>query len=119
MCVRMYGSAAHSIGSLRNTSGDWLMFGFYIRNNIGITLQCYVTGILFGPGSVSYTVYNGALAGVVAGYVVFLRLGETFFPFVAARETNVIISGVVVRLVITCSERVVKRCGAETDFDQY
>jgi hypothetical protein len=43
---QMYGPSAHVIGRVRNAGDDWMMFGFYIMNNIGIAFQCYVTGIL-------------------------------------------------------------------------
>jgi uncharacterized membrane protein SpoIIM required for sporulation len=63
-----------------------MMFGFYIMNNIGIAFQCYVTGILFGIGSVIFLVLNGTYGGAVAGYVSALGLGGTFFPFVATHS---------------------------------
>ncbi len=42
---------------------DWTMFGFYIMNNIGIAFQCYVTGVVFGLGSLFYLVSNGVFGG--------------------------------------------------------
>src|SRR5687768_1368881 len=36
----MYSGTAESIGRLRTAENDWVMFGFYIRNNIGVAFQC-------------------------------------------------------------------------------
>lgn len=78
---RMYGDAGRSIGA-RDASDDWMMFGHYIRNNIGIAFQCFASGLLVGIGSVFFTVYNGVMIGAVAGYLTSRGLGGTFFPFV-------------------------------------
>jgi uncharacterized membrane protein SpoIIM required for sporulation len=83
---RMYAPTANAIGSMRNADGDWQMFGFYIMNNIGIAFQCYVTGIVFGVGSLFFLAYNGAFGGAVGGYVASLGFGGTFFPFIATHS---------------------------------
>jgi uncharacterized membrane protein SpoIIM required for sporulation len=83
---RMYAPSADAIGRMRNVDSNWQMFGFYIMNNIGITFQCYVTGILFGAGSVFFLAYNGAFGGAVGGYVASLGYGGTFFPFIATHS---------------------------------
>jgi uncharacterized membrane protein SpoIIM required for sporulation len=62
------------------------MFGFYIMNNIGIAFQCYVTGVVFGLGSLFFLAYNGAFGGAVGGYVANLGYGGTFFPFIATHS---------------------------------
>src|SRR5690606_19955969 len=36
----MYAEGAQSIGRRRTAESDWIMFGYYIRNNIGIGFQC-------------------------------------------------------------------------------
>jgi len=82
----MYSPSAESIGRLRDAGSNWVMFGFYIKNNIGIAFQCYVTGILFGLGSLLFLGQNGAFGGAVAGYVASLGYGGTFFPFVATHS---------------------------------
>jgi uncharacterized membrane protein SpoIIM required for sporulation len=83
---RMYAPSAESIGRTRDAGSNWMMFGFYIMNNIGIAFQCYVTGIIFGIGSVLFLGFNGAFGGAVAGYVAALGLGGTFFPFIATHS---------------------------------
>jgi uncharacterized membrane protein SpoIIM required for sporulation len=94
---RMYSPAAQSIGRLRDVGSDWAMFGFYIMNNIGIAFQCYVTGVIFGLGSLFFLVSNGMFGGAVAGYVSARGNGPTFFTFIATHSafelTAIIISG--------------------------
>jgi uncharacterized membrane protein SpoIIM required for sporulation len=80
---QMYGAAAESIGRTRDAGSDWAMFGFYIRNNIGIAFQCFASGLAAGLGSIFFLVYNGAMFGAVAGYLAERGLGDAFFPFVA------------------------------------
>ena len=83
---QMYAPSAEAIGRTRNADSNWQMFGFYIMNNIGIAFQCYVTGILFGLGSLFFLAYNGAFGGAVGGYVASLGYGGTFFPFIATHS---------------------------------
>jgi uncharacterized membrane protein SpoIIM required for sporulation len=94
---QMYSPAAHAIGRARDAGSDWMMFGFYIMNNIGIAFQCYVTGVVFGVGSLFFLVYNGAFGGAVAGYVTALGDGGIFYPFVATHSafelTAIVLSG--------------------------
>jgi uncharacterized membrane protein SpoIIM required for sporulation len=79
---QMYGPAAKSIGHMRDSGDDWSMFGFYIMNNIGIAFQCYVTGAVFGLGSLFFLFWNGIYGGAIAGYVTSLGYGQTFFSFI-------------------------------------
>jgi uncharacterized membrane protein SpoIIM required for sporulation len=94
---QMYGAAAESIGRTRDAGGDWTMFGFYIRNNIGIAFQCFASGLAAGLGSIFFLVYNGATFGAVAGYLAERGLGDAFFPFVATHGafelTAIVLSG--------------------------
>jgi uncharacterized membrane protein SpoIIM required for sporulation len=83
---QMYSPAAQALGHPRGISSDWMMFGFYIKNNIGIAFQCYATGVLFGVGSLFFLLFNGAFGGAIAGYIASLGFGGTFFPFVATHS---------------------------------
>jgi uncharacterized membrane protein SpoIIM required for sporulation len=83
---QMYSPEVRAIGRPRDVASDWMMFGFYIKNNIGIAFQCYATGLVFGLGSLFFLVSNGAFGGAVAGYVASLGFGGTFFPFVATHS---------------------------------
>lgn len=93
----MYSSSAESIGRRRTVDTDWQMFGFYIRNNVGVAFQCFAGGIFLGIGSIFFLVFNGAMGGAVAGYLTANGLGSTFYSFVvthAAFElTAIVLSG--------------------------
>jgi uncharacterized membrane protein SpoIIM required for sporulation len=92
----MYGPAAQRIGQ-RNSQTDWMMFGFYVKNNIGIAFQCFAGGIFLGLGSLFFLAYNGILAGSLAGYLTTRGHGETFYSFVithgAFELTAIVLSG--------------------------
>ena len=55
------------------------MFGFYIRNNIGVAFQCFAGGLFAGVGSLFFLAYNGAFGGAVAGYLTERGLSPTFY----------------------------------------
>jgi uncharacterized membrane protein SpoIIM required for sporulation len=83
---QMYSPAAQAIGRPRDIASDWMMFGFYIKNNVGIAFQCYATGVVFGLGSLYFLLANGVFGGGIAGYVASQGYGSTFFPFVATHS---------------------------------
>ncbi len=93
----MYGDSAEAIGRTRDADTDWMMFGFYLRNNISVAFQCFATGLLAGLGTLFFLAYNGALIGAVAGYLTAKGLGHSFWPFVATHSsfelTAIVISG--------------------------
>jgi uncharacterized membrane protein SpoIIM required for sporulation len=94
---QMYSMAAESIGRTRDAGDDWTMFGFYIRNNVGVAFQCFASGLAAGLGSSFFLLYNGAMAGAVAGYLAERGLGDTFFSFVVTHGsfelTAIVLSG--------------------------
>jgi len=94
---RMYGSTGDAIGRQRGADSDWVMFGFYIRNNISVAFQCFATGLVFGLGSLFFLAANGVLIGAVAGYLTARGLGHNFWPFVATHGafelTAIVIAG--------------------------
>ncbi len=94
---QMYSTSADSIGRMRTASTDWIMFGYYIRNNIGVAFQCFAGGLFAGVGSLFFLAYNGAFAGAIAGYLTARGLSSTFFPFVSTHSafelTAIVISG--------------------------
>ena len=95
MFDQMYSQSATAVG--RAAQGDWVMFGFYIRHNIGIAFQCFAGGLFAGIGSLFYLVYNGALFGAVAGYLTERGHGPTFWSFVVTHSafelTAIVLSG--------------------------
>jgi uncharacterized membrane protein SpoIIM required for sporulation len=94
---RMYDPANAAIGRLPETGSDWAAFGFYIANNIGIAFQCYVSGVLFGLGSLWFVAFNGAFGGAIGGYIASCGYGATFFPFIATHSafelTAIVLAG--------------------------
>ena len=93
----MYGDHGSALGRQRGADSDWVMFGFYIRNNISVAFQCFATGLLFGVGSLFFLVANGVLIGAAAGYLTARGLGHNFWPFVATHGafelTAIVIAG--------------------------
>jgi uncharacterized membrane protein SpoIIM required for sporulation len=94
---KMYSADAQSIGRIRTVTTDWLMFGFYIRNNVGVAFQCFASGLFAGIGSLFFLVFNGAYGGAVAGYLTNRGLSSTFYSFVATHSafelTAIVLSG--------------------------
>jgi uncharacterized membrane protein SpoIIM required for sporulation len=94
---QMYNPVGKAIGRARGADSDILMFGYYIRNNIGISFQVFAGGILFGVGSLAYLIINGAFIGATSGYLTQIGYGETFWSFVcghgAFELTAIVISG--------------------------
>jgi uncharacterized membrane protein SpoIIM required for sporulation len=92
---QMYSEAAKAVG--REAQSDWVMFGFYIRNNIGIAFQCFAGGLFAGIGSLFYLIYNGAIIGAVSGYLTERGHGPTFWAFVVTHSafelTAIVLSG--------------------------
>ena len=72
----MYSPQNQSIGAQRDATSDWAMFGFYIRNNIGIAFRCFAAGLFLGVGSIFFLVYNGAVIGAVGGFLTARGLGR-------------------------------------------
>jgi uncharacterized membrane protein SpoIIM required for sporulation len=94
---RMYGPGSEPLGRERGADSDWMMFGHYIINNIGIAFQCFAGGVFVGLGSLFFLAYNGAAAGSVAGYLTARGHSEAFYSFVvthgAFELTAIVISG--------------------------
>lgn len=82
----MYSPSANSIGRTRTASTDWMMFGYYIRNNVGIAFQCFAGGLFAGLGSLFFLAYNGAFSGALAGFLIDRGLAATFFSFIATHS---------------------------------
>jgi uncharacterized membrane protein SpoIIM required for sporulation len=94
---QMYSPAAESIGRARDASTDWVMFGYYIRNNVGVAFQCFAAGLFAGLGSLFFLAYNGIFSGALAGYLASRGLSPTFFSFIVTHSafelTAIVLSG--------------------------
>ncbi len=95
----MYDPAGQSPGrsEKRGSDTDLAMFGFYIKNNIGIGFRTFAGGIPAGAGTLFFLVYNGMMLGGIAGHLTRVGFGETFWPFVSGHGafelTAIVISG--------------------------
>jgi uncharacterized membrane protein SpoIIM required for sporulation len=93
----MYGPSQNAIGRERDAQTDWMMFGYYIMNNISISFKCFASGIFLGLGSLFFLAYNGVVAGSLGGYLTARGHGETFYSFVithgAFELTAIVLSG--------------------------
>ncbi|HDS0951257.1 TPA: stage II sporulation protein M [Stenotrophomonas maltophilia] len=92
---RMYNPAAERLG--RDSGTDWMMFGYYIMNNISIALRTFASGLLAGVGTLFVLLFNGITMGAVAGHLQNVGSGDPFWRFVvghAAFElTAIVIAG--------------------------
>lgn len=79
----MYRPGNASLGREREADTDFMMFGHYIQNNIGIGFRTFAGGILAGLGTVLALLVNGVFFGAVAGHLTRVGYGETFWAFVA------------------------------------
>ncbi|MGV8917380.1 MAG: stage II sporulation protein M [Pseudomonas sp.] len=79
----MYDPAARRLGqaAARGANEDWMMFGYYIMNNISIAFQTFASGLLFGLGSLFFLFFNGLMIGAVAGHLTGVGFGHTFWSF--------------------------------------
>lgn len=81
----------------RESSADFVMFGFYVFNNVGIAFRTFASGVLGGVGSLFLLVYNGVHLGAVAGHLSTHGMGKTLWPFVighgAFELTAIVLSG--------------------------
>ncbi len=93
----MYDPYGEAQSGERTISDDFLMFGYYIWNNIGIALRTFGAGAGLGLGSGVILVYNGLVIGAVSGHLTSVGLGHTFWPFVIGHGsfelTAIVISG--------------------------
>lgn len=92
---RMYDPAAEHLG--RDSGTDWMMFGYYILNNIGIGLRTFASGLLAGIGTVAVLLFNGVNIGAAAGHLQHVGHGAPFWRFVAGHGafelTAIVIAG--------------------------
>ena len=93
----MYDPTSDRLGRPREAGADSYMFGFYIRNNIGVAFRTFAGGIFLGLGSLFFLVFNGIFMGVVAGHLTAIGYGSTFYPFVVGHGsfelTAIVLSG--------------------------
>lgn len=93
----MYDPDVRALGRPRESDTDLMMFGHYIKNNIGISFRTYASGLIYGIGAMAAIVFNGIAIGAVSGFVTRMGFSETFWPFVighgAFELTALVLSG--------------------------
>ncbi|MEN8179221.1 MAG: stage II sporulation protein M [Pseudomonadota bacterium] len=67
----------------RGSETNFMMFGYYIMNNIGIGFRTFAGGILLGVGTLFLLLFNGIVLGGVAGHLTRQGYQDTFWPFVS------------------------------------
>ncbi len=79
------------------SDSDFMMFGFYIFNNIGIALRTFASGMVAGLGALAALVFNGTYLGAAAGHVQNAGYGAHFWQFVvghgAFELTAIVLAG--------------------------
>ncbi len=83
----MYGAHTSPHDYMREEFGsNFMMFAFYIYNNVGIDLRTFAGGLLAGVGSLLVVLFNGAFLGAAAGYVHHACNPQTFYSFIAGHS---------------------------------
>ncbi|WP_367874393.1 stage II sporulation protein M [Luteolibacter sp. Populi] len=85
----MYGGGPdQQISHLREEYGsNFMMFAFYIKNNVGIDFQIFASGITACLGTIFYLIYNGIQLGASAGYANYACNPTSFWSFVAGHSS--------------------------------
>jgi uncharacterized membrane protein SpoIIM required for sporulation len=96
---QMYGGREEQLSHLRSEYGsNFMMFCFYIYNNVAIDFRIFAGGILGGLGTLMFLLFNGVQLGASAGYVNHACNPESFWSFVAGHSSyellGMIVSGV-------------------------
>jgi uncharacterized membrane protein SpoIIM required for sporulation len=94
----MYGKGEEANLDMRDEAGaNFMMFGHYVHNNIGIDFQIIAGGILAGVGSLFILLMNGLGIGGAMAYVIEYGDPVKFFSFVSGHApyelTGMIVAG--------------------------
>jgi len=93
----MYNPSARILGRARESTTNFMMFGFYIQHNISIGFSTFAGGLLLGIGTIISLIFNGLIMGGLAGHLTQLGYTSTFWPFVSGHSafelTAICISG--------------------------
>ncbi len=85
---QMYGKDSDTAEHLREEHGsNFMMFAFYIQNNVGIDFRIFAGGIFFGIGTLFYLLFNGLYFGAVIAYVEYVGEPELLWSFVAGHSS--------------------------------
>jgi uncharacterized membrane protein SpoIIM required for sporulation len=83
----MYGNHTSPNDYMREEYGsNFMMFCFYIYNNVGIDLRTFAGGLLGGVGTLVIVLFNGAHLGAATAYVHHACNPHTFYSFIAGHS---------------------------------
>lgn len=60
---------------------DFMMFGLYVWNNIGIAFKTYAGGVLYGIGAILILFFNGFVLGAAFGHINHIGAGTALNSF--------------------------------------
>jgi uncharacterized membrane protein SpoIIM required for sporulation len=81
-------SASAPIEALRETYGsDFMMWAFYIQNNVSIGFRIFAGGVLFTLGAIFFVGFNGLLIGAITGYIHYAGHTQNFYRFVVGHSS--------------------------------
>ncbi|RPJ35015.1 MAG: stage II sporulation protein M [Verrucomicrobiaceae bacterium] len=85
---KMYGGREEQIAHLREEYGsNFMMFCFYIYNNVAIDFRIFAGGMAAGVGTLFFLLFNGLHIGAAAGYVNHACNPESFWSFVSGHSS--------------------------------
>lgn len=85
---QMYGGKEQQLAHLRSEYGsNFMMFCFYIYNNVAIDFRIFAGGMAAGVGTLFFLLFNGVHIGAAAGYVNAAGNPESFWTFVAGHSS--------------------------------
>ena len=85
---QMYGGREEQLSHLRSEYGsNFMMFCFYIYNNVAIDFRIFAGGMAAGLGTLFFLLFNGVHIGAAAGYVNHACNPESFWTFVAGHSS--------------------------------
>lgn len=95
---RMHGGQEQQIDHLREEYGfNFMMFYFYVYNNVSIGFRIFACGMAAGLGTIFFLLFNGLHPGAAAGYVNHACDPESFWNFVSGHSSfkllGMVISG--------------------------
>jgi len=84
----MYGGREEQLSHLREEYGsNFMMFCFYIYNNVAIDFRIFAGGMAAGLGTLFFLLFNGLHLGAAAGYVNHACNPESFWSFVSGHSS--------------------------------
>jgi len=93
---QMYGGKEEQLSHLRAEYGsNFMMFCFYIYNNVAIDFRTFAGGMAAGLGTLFFLLFNGMQIGASAGYVNHACNPPSFWSFVAGHSSFELIGMVV------------------------